>query len=455
MRATLKILSLNVRGIHDYRKRRTMYRHFRDQKADIVMIQETHVTEKDYICWGNEWGNKTTWAGNDSRACGCGILFNNNRIDYKRSLNDPYGHFVIALVECDGEEFVVCNIYAPNVDDPNFFVRFLEQIQTFECANVIIGGDLNLVMDPVIDRKNSTANHSQSQCLLLQFMEEHEYVDIWRVRYPKLRRYTWSREHSASRIDYFILPTAISGWVTRCCIQPALKTDHQEISLEIEIPEMKRGPGVWRINNRILDNVDFQQKIRSMVQEIGSKEMDAIQKWELFKSRAAAIAREFSKKSASDTNVLLENLYSLKSIYVNEYNEMDNSLLQDNLQQITEKIEEIEREKTLSIIFRSRADWAREGEKNTKYFLSLEKRNYCAKTMFSIILDDGTICKDQQRILAEQRRFYEDLYSCRNETTFNLTNHTGVMLNDAQKLNLDADFSAAEFLDALKSMKKG
>ena len=48
---------------------------------------------------------------------------------------------------------------------------------------------------------------------------------------------------------------------------------------------------------------------------------------------------------------------------------------------IKEQVELFEREKTNGTIFRSIAKW-QEGEKNTKYFLSLEKINYKKKNMY-------------------------------------------------------------------------
>ena len=39
---------------------------------------------------------------------------------------------------------------------------------------------------------------------------------------------------------------------------------------------------------------------------------------------------------------------------------------------------------------RSKAKWVEEGEKNTKYFLNLEKRNYNSACIKKLITEDGT-----------------------------------------------------------------
>ena len=126
--------------------------------------------------------------------------------------------------------------------------------------------------------------------------------------------------------------------------------------------------------------------------------MKDIMKWELLKQQIAEIARTCGRETAQENRLLLENLYKLKTVYVNEYDTLLETTLQHSYKEICDKITELEKAKTDAVIFRSRALWAREGEKSSKYFLSLEKRNYYAKTMFSIILDDGTVCKEQKKI---------------------------------------------------------
>ena len=52
-----------------------------------------------------------------------------------------------------------------------------------------------------------------------------------------------------------------------------------------------------------------------------------------------------------------------------------------------------------------------EGEKNTKYFLNLENRNYEKKHIKKLIDDKGTEIIDQKKIIKEQENFYQTLYT--------------------------------------------
>ena len=49
----------------------------------------------------------------------------------------------------------ICNIYAPNfnTDDPVFFKNVSEQMLSFKCDEIILGGDFNLVLDILKNKK--------------------------------------------------------------------------------------------------------------------------------------------------------------------------------------------------------------------------------------------------------------------------------------------------------------
>ena len=66
-------------------------------------------------------------------------------------------------------------------------------------------------------------------------------------------------------------------------------------------------------------------------------------------------------------------------------------------------------EKTKGVIIRARARWHEHGEKSTKYFLNLEKRNHVKKHIRKLCIN-GKITTDPHCILKEQERFYRELY---------------------------------------------
>ena len=51
-------------------------------------------------------------------------------------------------------------LYAPNDDDPNFFLNFFDHLNDFKCDEVVIGGDFNLVLDLDIDKKRRSRQNT-------------------------------------------------------------------------------------------------------------------------------------------------------------------------------------------------------------------------------------------------------------------------------------------------------
>ena len=61
-------------------------------------------------------------------------------------------------------------------------------------------------------------------------------------------------------------------------------------------------------------------------------------------------------------------------------------------------------------MLRSRANWIEHGEKPSKYFCSLEKRNYINKNVIKIVDNAGNIHTDQ-KIILNQISFFIKIFT--------------------------------------------
>ena len=75
--------------------------------------------------------------------------------------------------------------------------------------------------------------------------------------------------------------------------------------------------------------------------------------------------------------------------------------------------------KTEGDIIRSKACWLREGERHSKFFFNLERRNYIYKSIQTLVTDSGHTVSKFTDVLNEQNKFYSSLYS-NKETEDNL-----------------------------------
>ena len=150
----LKIGSINVRGIGDKVKRREIFNWLRSKSMSIYFIQEAHCTKDSINDWRPEWGYQVFFSCASSKKAGVAILFNNNfNIQISKIYSDPEGRFIICDLITNGKHLTLTNIYAPNEDDPNFFNSIFNHLLDFNCKDIIIGGDFNLVLDVNKDKK--------------------------------------------------------------------------------------------------------------------------------------------------------------------------------------------------------------------------------------------------------------------------------------------------------------
>ena len=60
-------------------------------------------------------------------------------------------------MKIDNKILTLVNIYAPNNDNPTFFQNLLDHLLSFECEEIIMGGDFNLVTDIQRDKQGVNA----------------------------------------------------------------------------------------------------------------------------------------------------------------------------------------------------------------------------------------------------------------------------------------------------------
>ena len=101
------------------------------------------------------------------------------------------------------------SLYAPNQDDPDFFLEVLEKQAHHSNDDTILSGDFNFVFDTTVDCMNSDRkNNDQAKYIIQQYMDELMLVDIWWELNQDKKCYTWMKKRpkfTASRIDFFLV----------------------------------------------------------------------------------------------------------------------------------------------------------------------------------------------------------------------------------------------------------
>ena len=113
---------------------------------------------------------------------------------------DPLGCFVISKVQVDDKVYVLVNIYAPNKDKDSilFFKKLhtLPQTENLDSEeDIIVGGDFNCPLNPTLDKRDGIMIPRKSVMNSIECLQsELDLVDIWRVKNPQTKSYTWSQK---------------------------------------------------------------------------------------------------------------------------------------------------------------------------------------------------------------------------------------------------------------------
>ena len=131
------------------------------------------------------------------------------------------------------------------------------------------------------------------------------------------------------------------------------------------------------------------------------------------------------------------------------------NLLQDK----KDELETLRENKMKGQIVRSRVQWLQHGEKPSKYFCSLENKQFTEKTIKCIKKENGTIINEQAKILNEIKIFYQSLFHSYDQKLENinlneyLRNYHVNKLTSEQSKTLEGEITISELGHALKYMK--
>ena len=118
----LKIVTYNVRGLREKRKRREVFNYIHLKKFEVTFMQETHSVKQNEKCWSWEFGTKIWMAHYNSDSRGVAIAFaKTTPIKVHNSIADIEGRFLILYTTLQNKKWLFVNLYAPNKDDPIFF----------------------------------------------------------------------------------------------------------------------------------------------------------------------------------------------------------------------------------------------------------------------------------------------------------------------------------------------
>ncbi|CAH2297156.1 Hypothetical predicted protein [Pelobates cultripes] len=160
----LRILTQNCRGLNIPERRTHLLRELKQKHIAVALIQETHFKEgaapklqnKHYP--NNYFSNHST-----SHKAGTAILLA-AELEFKEleRSQDSHGRYLFLKGIIADKIYTLANIYVPNRRQASFLRNTLHILEEFTDGILIVGGDFNVPLDPILDSSSGHSSISQN-----------------------------------------------------------------------------------------------------------------------------------------------------------------------------------------------------------------------------------------------------------------------------------------------------
>ena len=470
-------MTCNVKGLQNKNKRLKVFSYLKEKvnNRGIVFMQETHSSPEVEDSWKKEWDGDLIFSHGSSNSTGVIIgLTKNLGFSIDKITRDTHGRVVIINITADSQDYVLINFYNSNSEREQLIsIKSLDEcIDSHvldDSRHAILSGDFNLVFDIDMDAHGGSPTiKTKSLSALIELLEKLDVSDIYRIRNPNKKRYTFRQKNRNNvtihrRLDYIFLSNSLQEYANNIDILPSMLSDHSPVLLSLsDVKNHERGRGSWKFNNSLLQLQDFQTEISSIIRNslLESDGTNPHFQWEFLKYNIRKFCVMFSKnRSKAKNNEKLNHESVVKNFESNS-----GDVLQTDYDTSKLWLENWYDDYTKGAILRSKAEWYEKGEKSTKYFLNLEKKNSTKNTIRNLCIgsenNTDIYTNNPNTILDHTKSFYENLFSRKSdkslEDCFDYLNNTSTpKISLLQKLDCDRALKIEELWDSLDSMSSG
>ena len=417
----IKICTLNTRGLRDNKKRGDLFSYLKKEQYDICFLQETYITTKDIGKWKLEWGKHFFACPHMNNSRGLVILISKSLeiSNIEEVACEKYQTRIqILKFEYNQEENVLCNVYAPNsdIEKAEFFKQFgniLLNIDNINNMNCVIAGDMNCILEETVDNIAGSKFNYMVVEKYKEMVKNLELTDVFRYLNGNIKRFTWHRKSpfTARRLDYIFVTNSMVHNCKSSEIQQYHRSDHSIVSLTL-YDNLEQGKGYWKLNDNHLKDKTYVDMINKVIDQtvIEFKNIDSQLLWELCKSRIKTSSIKFSIAKRKSHKNQLEIIKSKLNDIESRLGEKQTPLLLKEFDHMKLQHELLLKTELIGAQVRSRIKWVEEGERNTRYFLSLEKFRAKKKQILSLKKENGETVETQAEILDVLVDFYSNLY---------------------------------------------
>ncbi|XDV53672.1 hypothetical protein PO909_022110 [Leuciscus waleckii] len=392
------------------------------------------------------------------KSCGVATLIKGDRLNsVKQVYKDGKGRLLVTEFVFQNELFRLINIYAPNIEIERKEV--FKEIKTLCKGNFIVVGDFNVWCTRLDASSSANFKSDASRKFLIEWMQNEDIVDVWRDENPYKKDF--SRRQlvmgvlKQSRIDLCLAKREMLKYVKNVKYKFVGVSDHAMMKVKMGVNEVERGGGMWALNADLLKEEAYKESIRKcIVYEMENVLFDenVCVWWEkmkgIIKKRSIRYAkqRDFRRRC---------NFEAMENELKREAGKIESN--QEGFVRLKTELEEYKKEKSKGAIIRSRAQYALEGERSTKFFLNLENKKQRRKHIVELENGKGEKINDFVGIIEEVENFYKELFKkegVKQECVDEVLSTVNVKLDEDEKNMCERDIDIEEIKSAINQTKK-
>lgn len=473
--AALKVTTVNVRGLNNKIKLRRITTALIKQHPDVLMLQETHLKDCKGPLLKSKYFGQQFHSPGSSKARGTAILLSSKvRFQLKDVKCDDRGRYVFVKGVLEHRMCTLASIYAPNQDQIRFLQDTLVELHNFTEGDVIIGGDLNYLVDMTLDRLNRRRRFNRSvhnrqgdhhaYTRLYSLLQKYNLIDIWRWHHPKSNNFTYysAKYDTHTRIDYILISKSLLQEAPSSDIGYKIWTDHAWVECQIKWATLAAKPRTWRLDTQLLKDQTtvekLRQEIEAFIQVNDNGEVSQVCFWEAMKAtmrgRLIAATAYKRKEQQKVKNLLLHNIKTLE----NRHKLYGGKKVFRRLQAERRALDILETSRIKRNLFYLRQQYWIKTPKALRTLAWRVRQKVSDRMILALRDKDNSIQVESPKIAQAMANYYTDLYASRDPSRQDIEGFFNEQqglprISDDHKDGLDAEITAEEVLNVIKKLK--
>ena len=266
-KSDLQVVTLNIRGLSDPKKARHVinkcYKLTNSAANSLFMFQETYVTNLTVLTylWRGDY-HLTPGTGNSQ---GCLTLITSPyKIVHSSNIGSRAHVLVLTKNNLNAAELIVVNAYAPNGNDDEklrFFEEVIKNVSenmvNYNCHNVVLAGDLNLVFNECEVKNRAYLNSERRVAMRVKEMFSNiNLEDGWEK--TSTRSFTWTSSRTGtpafSTLDRVLFSKGVMELKSKNTDWAFSMSDHAAVIANLMFINVKtvKNPTISRLDPRLL-----------------------------------------------------------------------------------------------------------------------------------------------------------------------------------------------------------